>query len=594
MKIFKKLILSVFVGIISGMFFAAAVLGARIYLDGKFPKETIVSGVKIGFLTKPAAKKEILKEEERYLDEEITISVKDAVATSTMRSLGVEFLTDETLDEVKTMDLKNKIFPDFSIKGETKNLIVKVDKKKLIKELDEKLKIKEFYPKSAIFSVDEKNNLQITDGTAGYVIKEEKLIKKIEQSTRNLTPASLKIEISPAPPEKNKEDLEKEKPAMVNKLSNVVALSDPIYRDDWYIKPLKHLDWVGFEWREEDEKKYITVTIKKEKLDEFLDENVSKWLDVKADEVKIYTDEKGNPAIDGIGKDGIKIQRDMLLTDLESAINEEKTEIEVPTEKIIPTITVSEDLQKIGIKERLSVGHTSYYGSPINRKYNIKTGAGKFNGKLIKPGDTFSFNKTLGKVDKSTGYRKELVIKPEGTIPEYGGGICQVSTTMYRAILFAGLPVAERNEHSYAVSYYSQVLGHGLDATIYLGGADLRFSNDTENSILVQTHVDKDNELYFIFYGTSDGRSVEMKGPEISGYKYPGETVYEKTKDLLRGQTKQVEKSHTGFDVLWQRIITTKDGTKKEEEIRTHYKAVPDKILVGDAENSKDSSIIKQ
>ncbi|MDP2642759.1 MAG: VanW family protein [Candidatus Peregrinibacteria bacterium] len=594
MKMFKKLILSVFVGIISGMFFAAAVLGARIYLDGKFPKETVVSGVKIGFLTKPAAEKELLKEEERFLNKEIKISVKDVVATSTMKDLGVEFLTNETLAEIKTMDLKNKIFPDFSIKGETKNLIVKVDKKKLIKELDEKLKIKEFYPKSAIFSVDEKNTLQITDGEAGYVIKEEKLIKGIEQSTKNLTPAALKIEISPAPPEKNKEDLEKEKPAMISKLSNVVTLSDPIYRDDWYIKPLKHLDWVGFEWREEDGKKYITVTIKKEKLDEFLNENVSKWLDVKADEVKIYTDEKGNPAIDGVGKDGISVQRDLLLTNFEAAINEEKTEIEVPTEKIVPTITVSEDLRELGIKERLSVGHTSYYGSPINRKYNIKTGAGKFNGKLIKPGDTFSFNKNLGKVDKSTGYREELVIKPEGTIPEYGGGICQVSTTMYRAILFAGLPVVERNEHSYAVSYYSQVLGHGLDATIYLGGADLKFLNDTENSILVQTHVDKDNELYFIFYGTSDGRSVEMKGPEISGYKYPGETVYEKTKDLLRGQTKQVEKAHTGFDVLWQRIITTKDGTKNEEEIRTHYKAVPDKILVGDAENSKDPSIIKQ
>ncbi|MCK9186527.1 VanW family protein [Candidatus Gracilibacteria bacterium] len=595
MKIFKKIILSVLVGTISGMFFAAAVLGARIYLDGKLPRGTVISGVRVGFLTKESAEKLLFAAEESFLNKEITISVKEKTAVSTMKNLGIEFATKETIEDLKTIDSKDKIFPDFSTKGETKNLIVKIDVKKLIKELDDKLKIKEFYPKSAIFYVDEKKNLLIKEGEAGYVIKEEKLIKEINQHAEILTAGDLKIEISPAPPEKNKEDLEKERPEMINKLSNTITLNDPVYRDNWYLKPLKRLDWVEFEWREksEDAENFIAVTIKKEKLNEFLDAEVSKWLDVKPDDVNISTNEKGEVVITGVGKDGMKIQREKLLEDFEKAVNETKNEIEIPIEKIVPKITVSEDLQKLGIKERLSVGHTSYYGSPINRQHNIKTGAEKFNGKIVKPEETFSFNKNLGKVDGTTGYRKELVIKPEGTIPEFGGGICQVSTTMYRAILFAGLPVVERNEHTYAVSYYSQVLGHGLDATIYLGGADLKFLNDTKNSILIQTYVDKDNELYFIFYGTSDGRSVEMKGPEISGYKYPGETVYETTQDLPKGETKQVEKAHTGFDVLWKRILTFKDGTKKEEEIRTHYKAVPNKILVGDAGNSKDSSIVQ-
>jgi vancomycin resistance protein YoaR len=591
---FKKIILSVFVGVISGIFFAAAILGARIYLDGKLPRGTVISGVKVGFLTKESAEKEILKAEENFLNKKIKISVKEKTGTSTMKNLGVEFLTKETLEGLKTIESKSKILPDFSTKGEEKFLLVKTDRKKLIKELEEKLGIKEFYPVSAIFYIDEKNNLLVKEGTAGYKVKEEKLIKGIEESTKTLAAPDLKIEISPSPPDKNKEDIEKERPAMVEKLANTITLKDPVYRDNWYVKPLKHLDWVGFEWREnKEEKEFIAVTIKEERLNEFLDAEISKWLDVKPDDVSIKTDEKGEVVMEGVGKDGMKIQRDLLLADFENAINEQKEEVEIPVEKIIPLITVSEDLQKLGIKERLSVGHTSYYGSPTNRKYNIKTGASKFNGKLIKPDETFSFNKNLGKVDGSTGYRKELVIKPEGTIPEYGGGICQVSTTMYRAILFAGLPVVERNEHTYAVSYYSQVLGHGLDATIYLGGADLKFLNDTKNSILVQTYVDKDNELYFIFYGTSDGRVVEMKGPKISGYKYPGETVYEKTKDLPEGETKQVEKAHTGFDVLWERIITLKDGTKKEEKIATHYKAVPNKILVGDSGNSKDSSIIE-
>jgi len=595
MKILKRIILSILVGVVSGMFFAGAVLGSRLYLDGKLPRGTIISGVKVGFLTKESTEETLLNEEDSFLNKEITLSLKDKIAVSTMKDLGVEFLTKETLEGLKTVDSKNNILPDFSTKGEEKELEVKIDQKKLINELDKKLKIKEFYPKSAIFTVDDKNNLIVKDGEAGYVIKEEKLIKGIENLSKKLTPAALQIEISPAPPEKNKEDIEKQRPEMIKKLSNVMMLKDPIYRDNWYIKPLKRIDWVGFEWKENEKgEKNIVVTIKKEKLNEFLDAEVSKWLDAKPDDVNIHTNEKGEVVIEGVGKDGMKIKREELLTDFENAINEGKTEITVPVETLIPKITVSEDLQKLGIKERLSVGHTSYYGSPENRRFNIKTGASKFNGKLVKPDETFSFDKNLGNVDGVTGYRKELVIKPEGTIPEYGGGICQVSTTMYRAILFAGLPVIERNEHTYAVSYYSQVMGHGLDATIYLGGADLKFLNDTGNTILMQTFVDKNNELYFIFYGTSDGRSVEMKGPNIFGQTKHGEPIYEKTQDLPKGQTKQVEKAHNGFDVLWKRIITFKDGTKKEEDIKTHYKAVSDKILVGDREvQEKDPSIVK-
>ncbi len=593
MKKLKKIILSVFIGTVSGMFFAGAVLGARIYLDGTLPRGTVISGIRVGFLTKEYAEKELLNKEDEYLNKKIKIYIKEKEDETTLRDLGVEFLTKETLEGIQTINSKDKILPDFSTKGVETDLLTRVDKKKLINELDKKLKIKEFYPKSAIFAVDDKNRLIIKDGEAGYVVKEEKLIKTIEGSVKNLTPVDLKIEIKPATPEKNKEDVEQEKKSMIEKLSNIVTLKDPVYRDNWYIKPLKHLDWVGFEWMEKDGTQKIAITIKKEKLNEFLNSEVSKWLDAKPDNVNIYRNEKGEVVMDGIGKDGMKIERETLLTDFESAINEGKNEVKIPVEVIPPIVTVSEDLQKLGIKERISVGHTSYYGSPENRKYNIKTGASKFNGKMVKPDETFSFDKNLGNVDESTGYRKELVIKPEGTIPEYGGGICQVSTTMYRAILFAGLPVVERNEHTYAVSYYSQVLGHGLDATIYLGGADLKFLNDTKNSILIQTYVDKDNELYFIFYGTSDGRSVELKGPQISAQTTHGEPIYEKTKDLPKGQTKQVEKAHNGFDVLWKRIITFSDGTKKEEDIKTHYKAVSDKILVGDAENSKDSSIVK-
>jgi vancomycin resistance protein YoaR len=178
----------------------------------------------------------------------------------------------------------------------------------------------------------------------------------------------------------------------------------------------------------------------------------------------------------------------------------------------------------------------------------------------------------------------ELVIKPEGTIPEYGGGICQVSTTVYRAAVFAGLPIVERHPHSYAVTYYSQILGHGLDATIYLGGADLRFTNDTGNSMLMQAYVKDDYELYIVIYGTNDGRVVEMDGPYISNHHGAGPTVYVDSPNLKKGTQKQTEKAHGGFDALWYRNITLKNGEKIKEEIKSAYKAMPAKILTGTGE----------
>lgn len=151
---------------------------------------------------------------------------------------------------------------------------------------------------------------------------------------------------------------------------------------------------------------------------------------------------------------------------------------------------------------------------------------------------------------------------------------------MYRAAVFAGLPIVERSPHTYAVSYYAQVLGHGLDATIYPPSKDLRFLNDTPGHILVHSYVDGAS-LYFKFYGTKDERIVEMDGPYISNKTAaPADPVFVSDSTLAEGEKKQVEKPHGGFDALWFRRIT-RNGETKEEKIFTRYKAIPAKFLVG-------------
>ncbi len=174
-----------------------------------------------------------------------------------------------------------------------------------------------------------------------------------------------------------------------------------------------------------------------------------------------------------------------------------------------PDVKGIADIEELRITTLLARGESDFAGSPSNRRFNIDIGTSRYHGVLIKPGDEFSFNDLLGPVDGAHGFKQELVIKANLTVPEFGGGLCQVSTTAFRAALRSGLPITERRNHSYAVRYYGTP---GFDATIYPGNTDLRFTNDTPGYLLVQARVEG-TKLVFEFWGTDDGRQVEIAGP---------------------------------------------------------------------------------
>ena len=222
-------------------------------------------------------------------------------------------------------------------------------------------------------------------------------------------------------------------------------------------------------------------------------------------------------------------------SELNSVSNSKKgIEIEIIIEKIQPEIT-TESIDNMGITALLATGESNFYGSSKSRIHNITVGASKFHGILIGPEDEFSFNKVLGKVGAKQGYLPELVIKKGVTTPEYGGGLCQVSTTAFRAAVKTGLKVTERKNHAYPVKYYNP---QGTDATIYPPHPDLRFKNNTLAYILIQTRIEG-NKLYFDFYGSADGREVVLIGPYIYDKKASGamkadwtQEVYDKNGEL--------------------------------------------------------------
>lgn len=236
------------------------------------------------------------------------------------------------------------------------------------------------------------------------------------------------------------------------------------------------------------------------------------------------------------------------------------------------------------IKALLGTGQTNMAGSPYNRRLNIAKGADILNGLLIAPGETFSLIETLGEIDAANGWYPELVIKGNKTTPEYGGGLCQVGTTVFRTAMMTGLPIVERANHSYAVSYYFYKGKAGVDATIYDPKPDMRFTNDTGHYLLWRTRIEGDN-IYFELWGTSDGRKGYFTDPINYDYRSPGPTQYTDTTDLDPGVEKCSERAHTGLSADFDYLIDWPDGHQDKETFHSVYKPWPAVCLRGVVDN---------
>jgi vancomycin resistance protein YoaR len=212
----------------------------------------------------------------------------------------------------------------------------------------------------------------------------------------------------------------------------------------------------------------------------------------------------------------------------------------------------TEEVNDLGIKELLGRGISYFRGSIASRIHNIQIASSRLNGILIPPGETFSFNQTLGEVSQATGYKEAYIIKEGRTILGDGGGVCQVSTTFFRATLDAGLPIIERAPHAYRVYYYEQNSQVGVDATVWEPSPDLKIKNDTPAHILVQAYVNPSQyRLTFEFYGTSDGRKATISKSRIWDQTPPPPDLYQDDPTLPTGTTKQIDWSAWGAKVAF-------------------------------------------
>lgn len=245
--------------------------------------------------------------------------------------------------------------------------------------------------------------------------------------------------------------------------------------------------------------------------------------------------------------------------------------INVPILIVKPKVT-TEKANNLGIVEVIGEGHSLFQHSAASRIHNVILAASRINGVLVAPGQVFSFDQNLGDVSSYTGYQQAYVISGGHTVLGDGGGVCQVSTTLFRAVLNAGLPIVERHPHSYRVGYYEEDSPPGIDATVYVPTVDLKFKNDTGNYILVQSSVDPTNlALTFTLYGTRDGRVVSMTTPVVTNQIPAPAPLYQDDPSLPAGEVKQIDFAANGADVSFHRTVTKNGKVIISEDYNTHY-----------------------
>ncbi len=551
-----------------------------------------IGDINFGGKTPEEAKNLLNKKIQVILENGVTIKIKDkntkfglyeyAADPDLSRDL-LKFDINGTVAELYAVGREGNLFSN--IKNNILSLADKVNMrsnveladKDLLSFLKEKLKPYEVPAKNAAISFAG-GNIQILNDEAGVRADYARITKELKLQLENLQAPYLDAELIPDIPGIKKHEV-------ADRLADIeTALSRAPFNikhnnDTWTIDRETLKKYLDFE--KKDGVAILSISTEKS---EPLFKKIGEAIDIPAQNAR-FEIKNGKVTEFQTSRMGLALDPEATREALNSILQNGYPAINAIVQSASPEITTS-NANNLGIGALLGVGTSTFAGSPPNRIHNINTGAEKINGLLIKPGEEFSTLKAIGPVDAEAGFKKELVIKEDRTTPEFGGGLCQIGTTLFRATLSSGLPITERRNHSYRVSYYEPA---GTDATIYSPSPDFRFLNDTPGFILVQAKV-RGSIIAFEFWGTSDGREATRTNPVIYNISKPPPPRYLETNDLAPGEKKKIETAHNGADAYFKYTIKYSDERGEvSKTFNSHYRPWSEVWLIGATSTPQDA-----
>lgn len=550
-------------------------------------------GQNLSGLSKQQLEDKVSEIDKEYKKKELNLQANDKSKKATVEDLGWGLDKKATADKIYRISRSDNFLNDIIVKASAVFYKRNVDPSYSVNEnaLNDWIDLAQ----QELGKRKQEGNLKVTSKGAkviepksGEVIDENEIRPKIAQIFEMSGDLQIKTQLKEDKASISKEDAE----ALISKAEELtkhnVQLVAPKGESDLYNSYTR--SWVELKRERKETKtllkkdvKYgpVYVSFNHEKIGEYLTKNDDS-LNIQPRNAKL-TFSGGKITIFQNSADGQVIKIDESITAIMKGLENGDDKITLPaqTKKATINAQTANDIEKYGIKELVGTASTNFAKSPDNRVHNIQIGTGFLSGVLVEPGEEFSTIKKLGSIDGSTGYLPELVIKENETIPEYGGGLCQVSTTLFRAAMSSGLDITERQNHSYRVSYYEPPVG--MDATIYSPKPDFKFLNNTDSYILIQGRVEGYN-VTFDLYGTKDGRQSSISDPVVYDITPAGDPIYKDDPSLSQGEEKVVAKAHRGAKASFTYRVTKAGKEIINQTFNSVYVPWPARILRGTGE----------
>ncbi|MBU1137223.1 VanW family protein [Patescibacteria group bacterium] len=512
--------------------FVYSALFLQIINDQKIAWRVKVGNFTIGLLSPTAAKEELQKKWDEFSRQEIVLDYQDKEWRVNLADLGFEMDCQSIVAQAEqigrqsnlTAGLKDQFLAAFG----RYNLepVYQINSDKFQQKTTEIFSnIENPAQNATLVYNDELGEFFLVHSTEGTAVDRKKLIDDLSQRVKTFSSGPILLNIVHDYPtvENNEVQLAKEQ-------SNRIITSQPYYlkfNDDyWTINKDILLDWIEFKLIKENgsNNEILGFSLSKDKIRNYL-QKIARNIDRPATNAKLKIESdvllpSGKRAVEfSSAKEGFEVKLDQTFDQFFQNISSQPA---VKTTEIIADVSYPkislEETNNFGINELIGQGISNFSGSPKNRKHNISGGVEKFSGVILAPGEEFSFNAILDDSGPEAGYLPELVIKNNQTIPEYGGGLCQVSTTLFRAAIYSGLEITARTPHAFPVVYYNP---QGFDATVYDPKPDLKFLNDTPGYLLIEGIIEG-NQITFNFYGTKTNQEVKIIGPDTLEKKEDG------------------------------------------------------------------------
>jgi vancomycin resistance protein YoaR len=419
----------------------------------------------------------------------------------------------------------------------------------------------------------------VQPGQVGHTLDVRATLAPLEDQLRTLTDGILPLVIYDSAPVIM--DVSQQAEIAKNILSAPLTLTLPDAQEGdpgpWTFAPDKLAEMLTIERVEATDGAHYQVGLNAEGLRSFLEGLAPKLARNSADARYRFNDDTRQIDLIQHAVIGRSLDVDGTILAINQRLAQGDHEIPLSINVSQPAIGDDANAAQLGITELIHQETTYFYGSSASRIQNIKTAASRFDGVMVPPGAVFSMADVLGDVSLDTGYAEALIIYGNRTIKGVGGGVCQVSTTLFRTVFFGGFPVVERYPHAYRVYYYEQNAAGGnnsdmagLDATVYVPQVDFKFKNDTSYWLLMETYP-TNTSLTWKFYSTSDGRSVNWDTTGLQNVTEPPDPLYQENDKLAKGEINQVDWAVEGADVTVDRTVERSGQVYFQDSFTTHY-----------------------